>query len=275
MKVVVIFVLQIALLWSSSAHAMELFEDFKTSGKPSTSNKVKWSYVDQLRPVKDWNEIIPGDGFVHLKIDADRGNDKKSKDGKQIKWPFQMIKFSSIGPGHRIEMRAKNTVIQGVASFLFTYNETNGVFDEIDIEIVGDDGATKPNPHPTGETGWTDVRFNAWANASTKTCKPEISHKKPILDKSDKKVSHQDDRFHVYTIDWHKDRIDFLIDSVHQQTITKLVPNKTTTILIGMRHMSWTGKLDWKGTRTMIVDWVRVKPLKKKTLPQENEPDKK
>jgi beta-glucanase (GH16 family) len=159
-------------------------------------------------------------------------------------------------------MRAKNTVIPGVGSFIFTYNSKNGVFDEIDIEIVGDDANTKPNPHPTGQDGWTDARFNAWANAKESTCKPEVSFKQPIRDAKGAKVSHQDGKFHTYAIEWRKNRIDFFIDGVHQQTITRLVPTHPATLHVGMRHMGWTGKLDWKGTRTMLVDWIRITPLK-------------
>ena len=244
--------------------AAELLEDFEASGKPKTSGKVEWSYRNEMLPDQGWKEMIPGDGFAYLKIDSNRNNDRDSRNGKKPKWPFQMITFSSVGPGHRLEMRAKNTVIPGVASFIFTYNEAGKVFDEIDIEIVGDDAGTKPNPHPTDETGWTDARFNTWASADVKTCKPEVSHKQPIRDKSGKKVSHQDDKFHVYTIEWGKDKVVFLIDGVHQQTITKLVPQRPTTVLVGMRHMSWTGKLDWEGTRTMVLDWIRVEPLDKK-----------
>ena len=42
-------------------------------------------------------------------------------------------------------MRAKNTVIPGVASFIFTYTEADGRVDEIDIEIVGDDAHAPPS----------------------------------------------------------------------------------------------------------------------------------
>ena len=239
--------------------ALELFEDFASPGKPKSGKNIKWSYTDQMRAVKGWQDIIPGDGFAYLTIDADRKNDK---DRKKQKWPFQMISLSSIGPGHRLEMRAKNTVISGVASFIFTYTEADGMVDEIDIEIVGDDAQTPPENHPTGPAGgWTDARFNTWANADIKTLVPAISHKKPIVNEAGKKVSHQDDSFHIYTIEWRTDSVDFFIDGVRQQTITEVIPDSASTVLVGMRHMSWTGKLDWQGTRTMIVDWLRIEPV--------------
>ena len=239
-------------------HASELFEDFDSPGEPDSSNGIAWRYTDQMLPVEDWEEIIPGDGFAYLRLDADRSNDR---DQDNQKWPFQMISLSPVGPGHRMEMKAKNTVISGVGSFIFTYQEEAGIFDEIDIEIVGDDAVTLPEGHPTDETGWTDARFNTWANSDVKTGKPHVTHKKPIVDKSGKKISHQDGQFHVYTIDWTEDRVDFLIDGVHQQTITSLVPDSPARLLVGVRHMSWTGSLDWSGTQTMIVDWIRVEPL--------------
>jgi hypothetical protein len=101
-----------SLLTPVSVQAVELTEDFDVKGKPASSSKVKWSYRDELLPVRDWDSICPGDGFAYIKIDAIKANNKKKK------WPFQTIAFSSVAPGHRIEMRAKNTVIKGVASFI-------------------------------------------------------------------------------------------------------------------------------------------------------------
>jgi hypothetical protein len=245
---------------SSPLHPSELFEDFDSPGKPGVLNGVDWRYTDQMLPVENWEEIVPGDGFAYLRIDADRSNDR---DQSKQKWPFQMISLSPVGPGHRLEMRAKNTVISGVGSFIFTYQQADGIFDEIDIEIVGDDAATLPEKHPTDTTGWTDARFNTWADSDTRTGKPHVTHKKPIRDKSGKKTSHQDGQFHVYTIDWREDGVDFFIDGVHQQTITSLVPDSPARLLVGMRHMSWTGKLDWSGIQTMIIDWIRVEPVER------------
>jgi hypothetical protein len=161
MKICAGFVLTIYLL-SVPLHPSELFEDFDWPGKPEASNGVDWRYTDQMLPVKNWEEIIPGDGFAYLKIDAVRSNDR---DKDTQKWPFQMISLSPVEPGHRLEMKAKNTVISDIGSFIFTYQEADGIFDEFDIEIVGDDAATLPENHPTDLTGWTDARFNAWANS--------------------------------------------------------------------------------------------------------------
>ncbi len=239
----------------------ELFEDFKSKGKPkSSAGGFKWSYTDQLRPVKGWAEIVPGDGFAYLTIDSDDSNNKLKK-GKVVKWPFQMIEVYGVGPGHSLEMSAKNGVIPGVASFIFTYSEAGEKVDEIDIEIVGDDKGVKGD-HPTGKDGWTDIRFNTWANSNLRTLRPHISQKKPIVDHKGKKVSHKDGLFHSYKINWFPNQVDFYIDDVYQTSIRKVVPDSKSTVLLGMRHMSWTGNLDWEGKQTMVIDWLRIKSLK-------------
>lgn len=244
-----------SLLTPVSVQAVELTEDFDVKGKPASSSKVKWSYRDELLPVRDWDSICPGDGFAYIKIDAIKANNKKKK------WPFQTIAFSSVAPGHRIEMRAKNTVIKGVASFIFTYSEAGNEVDEIDIEVVGDDAETKPDNHPTDKTGWTDARFNTWANADPKTLRPKESHKKPIVDDACKKVSHDDGNFHTYRIDWYTDKVVFYVDGVKQDSISKVVPDSPSDVILGLRHMSWTGQLDWQGEKTMVIDWVKVTKL--------------
>ena len=240
---------------ASSSLALNLFEDFAKPGQPA-ENGVKWKYRTELRPVSSWEEIIPGDGFAHLTVDSDKSNDT----GK--KWPFQSLSLSEIGPGHRITMRAKNTAIPGVATFVFTYSEADDKVDEIDIEIVADDAETLPENHPTdAKDGWTDVRLNTWVNANPKTLEPFVTQMQPIRDANDKKVSHQDGEFHTYTIEWRKSSIRFYIDDVFQQEITSMVPDSISDVIIGMRQMKWTGKLDWPGTQTMLIDWLRIEEI--------------
>jgi hypothetical protein len=242
-------------------YAVEYREEFDVAGKPAESVGIDWHLRDEMLPT-DWSKVIPGDGYAYLTIDADRENDQSKKGNK--KWPFQMIAFDSVGPGHVLEMRAKNTVIPGVASFIFTYTEADGVVDEIDIEIVGNDRQAPPADHPTGpDGGWTDARFNTWANSDWNTLKPHISRKQAVVNAAGEKVSHADGQFHVYRIEWRAERVDFYIDGVHQQTITGVVPDSPSRVLVGMRHMMWTGALDWEGTRTMVIDWVQVTPIVK------------
>jgi hypothetical protein len=258
----VLLCLALVMLLASACPALELFEDFDKPGDPNDRHEVTWHYTDQMLPVKGWDEFIPGDGYAHITIDAIRENDR---DIERQRWPFQMIHFNSVGPGHRLEMRAKNTVISGVGSFIFTYTEKGGGVDEIDIEIVGNDTHVEPKEHPTGvdDGGWTDARFNTWELADRRTLQPAISHKQPIVNAKGERISHDDGEFHVYTIDWAPDRVDFAIDGVHQQTITGVVPKTPSDLLVGVRHMSWTGPLNWEGKRTMLVDWIRVTPLKR------------
>ena len=200
----------------------EYFEDFKTPGKPRSHKDFTWSYTDQLLPVKGWREIIPGDGFAYLTVDSDSTNNKL-KNGKAVKWPFQMISVNGVGPGHSLEMRAKNTAIKGVASFIFTYTEADGLVDEIDIEVVADDTHDQ-KPHPIDKPeGWSDARFNTWANADPKSLTPHKSIKAAILGANKKKVSHRDGQFHTYRIDWHQDHVDFFIDNIYQTSINKVV----------------------------------------------------
>ncbi|WP_440873676.1 carbohydrate binding domain-containing protein [Thalassotalea sp. PLHSN55] len=237
------------------------FEDFNQIGQPTTIQGT-WRYVDDMLPVYGWNEIVPGDGYAYLTIDANADNDQDSSQ------PFQDIRFSEVGPGNRIEMRAKNLAISGVGGFIFTYQEDATSFDEIDIEVAYDDiktAATNGN--------WSDARFNSWGNANPYgPYEPVVSIKEPVKDEFGNKISVEDDQFHTFTIEWqHYDgingRIDFYIDGAYQATITDVVGDDLSEIILGYRQMSWTGDLDWSGTRTMVIDWFRVSPV------HDNSPD--
>jgi len=237
------------------------FEDFDRLGQPLTIHGT-WRYFDDMLPIYGWNEIVPGDGFAYLTIDANTDNDQDSSS------PFQDIRFTEVGPGNRIEMRAKNLAVPGVGGFIFTYQEDATSFDEIDIEVAYDD-------IKTGSTNgdWSDARFNSWGNANPYgPYEPEESIKNPVVDENGNKVSVEDDQFHTFTIEWqHYDdingRIDFYIDGAYQTTITDVVGDDLSEIILGYRQMSWTGELDWSGTRTMVIDWFRVSPV------NDNSPD--
>lgn len=239
-----------------------LLEEFNESGKPSSDNGFEWHFKNDIYPTQQqWEDFVPGDGYAHITIDADVNNDTDNT------FPFQTITFGKIGPGHRLEMSAKGVAVSGVGGFIFTYVEENGTFDEIDIEIVPDDANTLPDGHPTNPPdGWTDARFNSWGNSSLTNYKPEASFKKPVVDSNGKKVSLSDGEFHTYTIDWwhisdRTGKINFYIDDVLQQTITTPVPDSRSSVIIGFRQMSWTGSLNWQGTHTMLVDWVKIETL--------------
>ncbi len=245
-------------------------EDFNNPGKPSGPPETYWYYVDDMLPVTGWNDIVPGDGYAHITIDANSGNDTDPT------FPFQFIALGLVGPGHRLEMRAKGAAISGVGGFIFTYWEDD-TFDEIDIEIVPDDAATTPDGHLTeSPDGWTDARFNTWSNSDLKNYQPEKSYKKPIVDADGNKISHIDDKFHIYTIEWKHSEggdgrnglVNFLIDSVLQQTITWPVPDSPSEVILGFRQMSWTGPLDWSGTHTMLIDWLHIERINNDAIVQ-------
>ncbi|MBK1792062.1 Ig-like domain-containing protein [Persicirhabdus sediminis] len=260
------------------------FEDFAATGKPSAPQGLKWSFTDQMLPGQTWNDFVPGDGYAHITFDADPSNDTQNKpNGQKITQPFQMIHVDEVGPGHRLEMCAKGAAVVGVGGFIFTYfedypySDSDKGVDEIDIEIVPVDtqGTDTPN-HPIlpSENGWTDVRYNTWANADPdNNYKPYTYKKGSILDMDGNRVSHMDDEFHVYTIEWQNypngptgdgrdGLVVFYIDGVKQSTITYPVPESSAQILYGVRQMpAWTGDLNFQGTKTMLVDWINIQPI--------------
>lgn len=241
-----------------------MFEEFDKPGMPLSDAGFEWSFVNDMYPNQQkWEDFVPGDGYAHITIDSQIDNDTDET------FPFQTIAFENIGPGHRLEMSAKGIAVSGVGGFIFTYNEDT-TFDEIDIEIVPDDAGTLPEGHQTNPpNGWTDARFNSWSNSSLSDYKPEGSFKKPVVNSKGRKFSLNDNQFHTYTIDWHhfpggdgrNGKIDFYIDNVLQQTITSPVPNGPSKVIMGFRQMSWTGLLNWQGTHTMLIDWVKVETI--------------
>jgi len=252
----------------SSLIAGEYFEGFDAPGKPPARDGIHWGYTDELTPVAGWKSIIPGDGYAHLSVNARvLRKIKRLPDGGDF-LPFQTLSLGPVGSNHRISIRAKNTAIPGVACMLFTYREKSKV-DEIDIEITPDDTQGSETGHPTGTNGgWTDVRFNTWANAtedennSAGSLHPRETKQSQILDSKGVRVSHQDGQFHLYTIEWRPESVRFFIDGVQQKVIDQIVPDYPSMVIFGMRQMPWAGKATWKGIQTMLVDWISIESLK-------------
>ena len=239
--------------------AAEYFEGFDQRGRPAARDGVAWNYTAELSQVKDWSDLIPGDGFAYLEVER---SSLPSRKKRADFWPFQTLSFGPFGSNHRISMRAKNTAIPGVAAMIFTYREKEHV-DEIDIEIVADDTETPDTGHPTRpDGGWTDIRLNTWAEADQVSLRPRRHLQMPIVGPDGGKVSHRDDRFHVYTIEWRPREVRFYIDGVLQDVIDDVVPDAPSTIIFGLRQMPWAGQADWDGSQTMLVDWVSVEPIK-------------
>ena len=250
--------LLLILMSAPSLLAGEYFEGFDTAGKPATRHGISWGYTDELSPVKGWQSIIPGDGYAHLCVAA---KNLGALPHNTTHWPFQTLSLGPIESNHRISIRAKNTAIEGVACLLFTYREKRTV-EEIDIEIVAYDTSASPSHHQTGTNGgWTDVRINTWANATGATLQPSRSIRTPILNARGTKVSHQDGAFHIYTIEWRPESVRFIIDGITQGVITDIVPDSPSRVILGMRRMPWAGTPEWKGSQTLLVDWIDIEQL--------------
>ena len=250
-------------------HLIDYVEEFAVPGEPSPdpSLGLRWSFVDDMRPVASWTDIVPGDGYAHIVIDSDPGNDTDPTR------PFQDIRVKFIHPGHRIEIFAKDLVEPGVTGFLFTYRERFLAFDEIDIEVVADDSATPPANHPIDPpSGWTDARFNTWGRSYVlPPYLPETSIKRPVRNELGHDISLRDDQFHIFTINWRHEggpddrdgRVDFLIDGVPQARIDWPVGRMTTEAIVGFRQLSWAGEFELLPgeTHTLLVDWLRIAPM--------------
>ena len=244
-------------LGSLTLSAHEYFEGFDSPGRPAERDGITWDYTAELSPA-DWKVLIPGDGYAHLSVD--RSALKKLPAGRGS-WPFQTLSLGPVTSNNRISIRAKNTAISGVVCQIFTYREKKKV-DEIDIEIVADDTGGPHTGHGTAPGGgWTDVRLNTWANANADTLLPARSIRTPIHDAEGRKISHQDGRFHIYTIEWKSEEVRFYIDDVLQSAIDDVAPDCPSTVIFGMRQLPWAGAPDWKGRQTMLVDWIDIEPL--------------
>ena len=249
--------LLLILAASSALPAHEYFEGFDVPGKPAARDGIAWSYTAELSPA-GWETLVPGDGYAHLSVD--RAALKDHPDGNR--WPFQTLSLGPVTSNNRISIRAKNTAIPGVACLVFAYREKKSV-DEIDIEIVADDTGGPLAGHRKGQDGgWTDVRLNTWANASADTLLPTRSIRKPIHDAQGRKISHQNGRFHIYTIEWKAEVVRFYIDDVLQAAIDDVTPDCPLTVIFGIRQMPWAGTPDWPGRQTMLVDWIDIEPLR-------------
>jgi hypothetical protein len=233
-------------------------ENFDTQGEPTPTNNLNWSYVTDIYPTQaTWNDIVPGDGYAYLTVDDNTANDIDAT----YPYPYQTITLSTVPPNHRLEVRMKGAAVPGLIGFIFTYNE-NQTFNEVDIEIVANDEATAPDGHDIlAPNGWTDVRLNSWRNANISTYEPRVSIKSPIKDANDNIVSHIDDEFHTYTIDWYENSVDFFIDGVLQSTFSEHIATGESDVILGFRYLDWDGKLNWQGTKTLVIDYLKVEPI--------------
>jgi len=253
-----VLVLVAALLSQYPLAAQEYFEGFDTAGKPRDGHGIVWDYRAELSPVREWTELIPGDGYAYLTAEREF---LKRRARPYSFWPFQTLSFGPIGAGHRISMRAKNTAIPGLAAMIFTYREQDAI-DEIDLEITASDTESRRPHHRTGpDGGWTDLRMATWIGADKHKPEPTTLVKQPARDAEGGPLSLQDDKFRIYTIEWDKQEVRFFIDGVRQHIIEDKVPDRPARVIFGLRQMPWAGRADWTEPQTMTIDWVSVEPL--------------
>lgn len=229
-------------------------EEFDSPGKPRAPTGMEWGRKTQLSYPVSWEDMVPGDGMARLTAERwalDRCARRRTQS-------FQTLSIGPVEPGSRLSMRAKNTAVPGLVGLFFTYLGQGGTFDEIDIEIVAVDTTVRPAGHG-GD--WTDARFNTWAEADHETLQPATLIKAPLRDADGNKVSHRDGLFHVYTIEWARDSVRYLVDGVEQARSMDFVPGRAVTLIFGFRRMPWAGEPDWEGAQTMLVDWVKIEAL--------------
>jgi hypothetical protein len=238
--------------------AQDYFEGFEAAGKPADRRGFVWDYRAELSPVREWSELIPGDGYAYLTAEHEF---LKHRQRPWRFWPFQTLSFGPVSAGNRISMRAKNTAIPGLAAMIFTYREQETI-DEIDLEITATDTESRRPRHSTEPGGgWTDLRMATWIEADKRKPEPTTLVKQPARDAEGEPLSLQDDQFRVYTIEWSKQEVRFFIDDVLQHTIGDNVPDRPARVIFGLRQMPWAGRSDWTEPQTMTVDWVSVEPL--------------
>jgi hypothetical protein len=253
MKLIINIIIVINCIEIAISAPLSVFEDFTTAGQPYSEN-VTWRYRSQLSKVTDWSQIIPGDGYAYLKV-----NSRIHRVYPDIRWPFQMLIITPVGPGHSITIKAKNMVMKGVASFIFTYTDADGKLSEIDLEIVDRDRDKNSNKPIKRERDKTDLRMNIWHKASLVSDTAERYIHRHIIDNNEG-VVHGADKFHTYQLNWQLDKVSYYIDNIKQGEFYGNIPTREAELNIGVRHMSWTGILPAK-PQVMIIDWIKISPI--------------
>ncbi len=246
---------------ANKSSGIQVFEDFNQAGQPKHQG-IEWHYRAQLAEVNEWSDIIPGDGYAYLHINA-----ADNLPEPDITWPFQMLIINHLSPGQRITIRAKNMVLEGVASFIFTYSEQGQLLDEIDLEITGFDevyGKQRQDKNLQSSSAIaadvTDVRMNVWNRAKLTSDVAQRAINQPIMNSKAQAISHRDGKFHEYQLDWYPEKIEYFIDGVRQGGFEGQIPSSPSELNIGLRHMAWTGTLPHK-PQVLVIDWIKIMPL--------------
>ena len=251
---------QVTVNVSSSGETFTSYiENFDESGQPNgPTQDTYWKFFNDIHPSQtDWNSFIPGDGYAYITVDADSNNDTDAS------FPYQTLVFGKIDENHRIEVRMKGPVLDGgLVGFLFTYQEEDEKFNEVDIELVAQDAnADIPNHDISPPNGWTDARFNTWRNASIYSFLPISSTFKPVKNANDENISLMDDEFHTLTIDWREDQVDYFIDGVLQESFDTNIAMGMSEVIIGFRQLTWAGDFNWTGNHNLVIDYFKIEAL--------------
>jgi PKD repeat protein/endonuclease/exonuclease/phosphatase family metal-dependent hydrolase len=229
-------------LATTSAGALDFFEDFNGAGAPP-NHADYWYKMNEIYPTQSsWDDYIPGDGHVYITVD--NSSSWGEYQGIGIGW-IPLI-------GQRMEVRMKGAIVPGYVGFIFTYASSA---DEIDIELLADDTQGEGGVHDPYE--WSDARFNTTDNGNNWN-----ANFKGIVDDTGSKVSHyEDDTYHTYTIDSFDGKVVFYIDGVYQETCTWSLPTDDSEIILGFRDLDFAGSTNWSGTKTLTIDWLNVKEI--------------
>ena len=237
-----ITVFMFLFLATTSAGALDFFEDFNGVGAPP-NHADYWYKMNEIYPTQSsWDDYIPGDGHVYITVD--NSSSWGEYQGIGIGW-IPLI-------GQRMEVRMKGAIVPGYVGFIFTYASSA---DEIDIELLADDTQGEGGVHDPYE--WSDARFNTTDNGDNWN-----ANFKGIVDDTGSKVSHyEDDTYHTYTIDSFDGKVVFYIDGVYQETCTWSLPTDDSEIILGFRDLDFAGSTNWSGTKTLTIDWLNVKEI--------------
>jgi beta-glucanase (GH16 family) len=147
----------------------------------------------------------------------------------------------------RLSARIKAGKAGGVLSTLFFYGEYAGKVHEIDVELFPDQ-ADAPN-----FTSYMD-----WQEKDDYVPGPHYYHLQPKIPGFDCR------EWHVYTIDWLKDRVVWYVDGKKWAETKEIVPFQPTEIMMNSWYPNTWAKAKPDQDSEEWVDWIRWKELPKK-----------
>src|SRR5579859_5255875 len=140
----------------------------------------------------------------------------------------------------RLSARLKAGKAGGVLSTLFLYGEYEGKVHEIDVELFPDQ-ADAPN-----FTSYMD-----WTEKDDYVPGPHYFHVQPQISGFDCR------QWHVYTIDWLKDKVIWYIDGKKVAETREIVPFKPTSIMMNSWYPDTWAKVKPDQDSEQWISWVR------------------